>query len=190
MANKKENLFKLRELVEELNDRDTKIKSDLKMFESVFDNFPIPVYFWTVDIDGKLYSKKISGGEDSWELVNREAESVREMFSCPNLQNEINIRWDAAVSGESQNFISNTGECYLFTRMMPLAGESKKVERITGLSWDISSNFKIMNNLEEIFDITELAPRIQHKDKVRKLAREALDASRLRKIVKQQETGE
>jgi hypothetical protein len=190
VANKKENLFKLRELVEELSDRDNKIKSDLHMFESVFDNFPIPVYFWTVNPDGKLYSKKISGDEKSWEIINREAECVKDMFACPNVQRDIDIRWDAAISGESQNFISNTGECYLFTRMMPLIGKNKTIEGITGLSWDISSNFKIMNNLKEIHDITGLSPRIQHKDKVRKLAEEALDASRLRKIVKQQESGE
>ena len=74
-------LFKLRNLVEELTDRDEKIKEDLSLFESVFENFPVPVAFWSVDAQGNLFSKKLSCGA-SWDVIDKEACNITEFYKC------------------------------------------------------------------------------------------------------------
>ena len=58
IVSSRKTIDRIRNLVDNLSDRDVQLKSDSRLFEDFFKNFPIPVTMWSLDIDGNIISKK------------------------------------------------------------------------------------------------------------------------------------
>ena len=177
-------LFKLRNLVEELTDRDQKIKEDLSLFGSVFENFPVPVAFWSVDGQGNLFSKKLSCGA-SWDVIDKEACKITEFYKCPHLQSDINKYWEKVSNGEACSFMSISsgnefGDMYVWTRLIPRTSNNVVVG-MTGLCWDVSSNHFMLETLKTIKHISENKGDLEE---IHDSAVKGIDKSRLDKLIK------
>ena len=174
----KDRLFKLRNLVETLSDRDQKIKTDLKLFESVFESFPVPVAFWSVDEKGQLYSKKLSCGA-GWEVIDRDAECVESFYKCSLLQEEMNNHLAEVKSGNTVSFMSVSGDLYLWNRLIPRKS-GDNIVGIIGLCWDVSSNYVMLESLKHIKDTCEGRDDLQD---IYDNAVKGIEKSRLNKLI-------
>ena len=50
----KSSLLKLKSLVDDLTDRDLRLKEETKLLDYVFSDFPIPILVWSVDLGGEI----------------------------------------------------------------------------------------------------------------------------------------
>ena len=71
---KKSQLSTLRKLVNNLSDRDVKIKRDMRLFEEFFANFPITVSIWSLTTEGTVISQRGNG------LICPDASCVNTLF--------------------------------------------------------------------------------------------------------------
>jgi hypothetical protein len=177
-------LFKLRHLVEELTDRDQKIKEDLSLFESVFESFPVPVAFWSVDAQGNVFSKKLSCGS-SWGVINKDADCLATFYKCPLLQQDMDKYWKIVAQGKPCSFMSTStggplGDIYIWTRLIPRISNDEIVG-MTALCWDVSSNHFMLESLK---NIKELSKDDMTLEKIHNNAVEAIEKSRLDKLIK------
>ena len=129
------------------------IPLSLRLFESVFESFPVPVAFWSVDKEGQLYSKKLSSGA-GWEVIDRDADCVSGFYRCPLLQKEMDNHLENVKSGNSESFMSVSGDLYLWNRLIPRKS-GDEVIGIIGLCWDVSSNYIMLESLKNIKEICE-----------------------------------
>ena len=177
-------LFKLRHLVEELTDRDQKIKEDLSLFESVFESFPVPVAFWSVDAQGNVFSKKLSCGS-TWDVIDKESDCLASFYKCPILQHDMDENWKIVSEGKPCSFMSVStgglvGDIYIWTRLIPRLSNDIVVG-MTALCWDVSSNHFMLESLK---NIKELSKDNATLEEIHNNAVEAIDRSRLDKLIK------
>ena len=74
----RKNLESIRDLVEDLSNRDVKIKRDLRMFEDFLDNFPIAVTIWFVSKEGTGISRRGNS------MIDGKAKSIVELHTSEN----------------------------------------------------------------------------------------------------------
>ena len=174
----KERLFKLRNLVEELSDRDIRVKADLALFELMFKDFPVPVIFWSADLKGKFFSKKLACGNE-WDMIDCSADVLDSFYRCPVLQQDIDKRWKEVVSGTPVGFMSISSDTYVWCTMTPkVSGD--KVIGVTGLCWDVTSNHEMLQCLRNIKSMTEDKPGLEE---IKNEAARGLSKSRLKKLL-------
>ena len=174
----KERLFKLRNIVEELSDRDIKAKTDLALFELMFKDFPVPVIFWSADLKGKFFSKKLSRGGE-WDLIDDEAEDLGTFYKCPVLQKDIDRKWKKVLDGEPVGFMSVSEKTYVWCTMSPkMSGDD--VIGVTGLCWDVTSNHEMLQCLSDVKKLTENKSELSE---INKIATHGLNKSRLKKLL-------
>ena len=174
-----ERLFRLKNLVEELSDRDQKIKDDLGLFEQVFESFPVPVVFWSVNKEGGFFSKKLSCG-DKWSILNRDCLNVNEFYKCSKMQGEFDSHFAEAAAGNATSFLTSSGDTYIWHRLIPRM-DGDVVTSILGLSWDVTSNHYMLSTLKEIKSASKDNVELS---KINKLAKAGIDSSRLNKLLK------
>ena len=177
-------LFKLRHLVEELTDRDQKIKEDLSLFESVFESFPVPVAFWSVDAQGNVFSKKLSCGS-ALDVIDKESDCLSSFYKCPMLQKDMDKNWKLVSEGKPCSFMSVSsgsplGDIYIWTRLIPRLSNDVVVG-MTALCWDVSSNHFMLESLK---NIKELSKDDEALKKIHSNAIDAIERSRLDKLIK------
>lgn len=176
-------LFKLKHLVEELTDRDQKIKEDLLFFESIFESFPVPVAFWSVDLAGKLFSKKLSSGT-GWDVIDKDADCLSKFYKCPLLQDDMDKHWEKVADGEPSSFMSvstggPSGDIYVWNRLIPTMAD-EKVVGVTGLCWDVSTNYIMLESLKKIAKSAKGKPELKE---IYDNAVIGIERSRLNKLI-------
>lgn len=180
-------LFKLRTLVDELTNRDEKIKEDLSLFESVFESFPVPVAFWSVSPGGEVYSKKLSAGKN-WNLIDKDCKEITGFYKCGDLQRALDFHWDRVGKGQPVSFMSMGGEnqsVHVWHRLIPRIVEGELIG-IIGLSWDVSTNHAMLVSLKEI---ESLSRDNTDTSKINDFAVKGIASSRLNKLMEDKEDG-
>jgi len=173
-------LSKLRSLVDNLSDRDTKLKKDMEMFESFFENFPIPVTMWTISKDRTVVSQRGNG------MACETATNIDDLFECP-VVNEISLEaHEKAFSGESVQYFATTEDRIFYVSLVP-AVVRDSIDHISGIAWDITSNAIMLASVEKIEDLTR-GRRGAYKE-IHGLATKALDVSRLKKLMAEEQDG-
>ena len=182
MSSSKERLSKLKCLVDELSDRDKQLKADASMFEDFFKNFPIPVTMWSLDGSGNILSKRGNT------VIKDECTSLENMFLKEYSQDFMEAH-RKALAGESTSFFSVLPENTYYTRLVPRT-KSDSITGITGISWNITSNYKIIETLQQIIDISKKSDQ-KECNQIQALAESALNASRIKKLLeKDDENGQ
>ena len=167
-----ERIKRLHNLVESLSDRDKQLKCDAQLFGDFFQNFPIPVTMWSLDESGNILSKRGNT------VIEEEGTCVENMFHGEYSSDFIQAHKDA-YAGKLVTFFSNLPEKTYYTRLVPRYSEEKEVVGVTGISWDITSNYVILECLKEIKDLTSA------DSKVHELAEKALSSSRIRGLLEE-----
>ena len=177
----KDRLSKLRVLVDSLSDRDLVMKRNMEMFERFFDNFPIPVTMWTIAKDGAVISQRGNG------IVCESADSVDALFECPVLSEMSHEAHEKAFHGKHKSFLAKTEDNFYYVSIVPHVVD-EKVNSVSGIAWDITSNAFMLAVIETIADQTS-GRRGDYK-KINELANKALKASRLAYLIREENQGE
>ena len=143
MSARKNRLQKLKILVSGLSDRDIPLKNDAKLFANFFDNFPIPVTMWSIDPNGHVISKRGNT------IICSESDCLKNLFHEEYSDDFIKAH-EKALKGESVSFFSSVKKGTYYTRLIPNHDESGGLLTVTGVSWDITSNFNMLKKLEKI----------------------------------------
>ena len=176
----KSNLSTLKQLVDELTDRDVKVKRDVQLFEEFFSNFPIPVTIWAISSEGTVISQKGNG------LVCPDASCLETLFlGNKNKDLCVDMHKDALTGKSRQEIVTHNRKMY-YTSVVPRRNDQGEVSGVAGLAWDVSPNYTIIKHLEEIQSLTESSLEDVSSSltrKVRDKAKKALSESRLYKIL-------
>ena len=161
-------------LCSELNTRDDQLKRDLKMFESFFSNFPIPVTMWSVGNDQAVLSKR----GDAFECD--EPKSLGELFKCPTLCDEAVKKHQLALSGKTVTYFMEHESKLFWCKLVPRTDDSGNSLGVLGMAWDVTSNSVMLRCLETIVELLDSAADQQD---IRDEALSGLSASRLKKML-------
>ena len=176
----KDRLSQLRVLVETLSDRDIAMKRNMEMFERFFDNFPIPVTMWTILRGGTVVSQRGNG------IVCEKANDVDALFSCPVLSDLSQKAHEKAFKGEHNSFLGKTEDNFYYVSIVPHVVD-EKVSSVSGIAWDITSNAIMLASIEKIVEMTD---GIVGNEKINSLATKALSASRLARLIREENASE
>ena len=172
----KQTIVRLRELCDELTDRDEGIKRDLKLFEEAFVNFPVPVVMWTINRDGLVLSKRGNA------FTNEKAKTLSEMYRCEVLRDQSLEKHHEALGGSTVTYFTKFNGSTYYTRLIPRK-DSSVVQGVIGVAWDVTSNMTMLECLESI------QHHLEHGNYDAALAdsKKAISASRLKIILEQAE---
>lgn len=166
-------LSRLRELCEELNDRDSQLKKDIQLFDGFFNNFPIPVTMWSIGKDHTILSKRGNA------FTCHEASSLEEIFKCPMIREQSITKHESALQGNTVSyFVEDSGNVY-WTRLVPRKNDKEEVIGVIGLAWDVTTNAIMLASLENILSIAEGSGSL---DEIKAEAQRGFSCSRLRKM--------
>ena len=171
----RESLNRLKSLVGELNDRDSKLKQDMQLFEDFFENFPIPVTMWSVTREGSVISQRGNG------LICENASDLKSMFECPILQEMSLEAHEEAFQGTPVQQITSKEQKMYYMSIVPRKSGSGDITGVSGIAWDITSNAVMLSTLE---DIQELSQNKKGSfKKIHTLAQKGLSVSRIRDLM-------
>jgi len=175
MAVRSKRLKALSNLVNELTDRDMKVKKDLQLFEDFFENFPIPVSMWSITKDG-VVSNQIGSS-----FVDGQPKCLDSFFECPVLNKQTSDAHKKALKGKkSQQFIRKKEKVF-YVSIVPRKNSKEEVTGVSGIAWDVTSNTTILESLESILGLTEDNPDALKNAKV--IAKTAIKSSRIKSLV-------
>ena len=149
----RESLSKLKTLVEELSDRDEGLKRDASLFEAVFKDFPVPVAIWLADEQGTCISQRSSGTVTKGWSAPPPPPGPMQVFSlyqCPELRREVERKFKAAIKGKQMSFLSSIDGTYIWSRLTPRFREDGSCSGVIGVSWDLTSNYRMFSLLNQI----------------------------------------
>ena len=170
-------LSDLKSLVEELTDRDAKLKRDFRLFEDFFEHFPIPVGMSSASCDGKIITTK-----DKCFFCEKPA-LVEDLFECLDITDQIKSAHEAALKGESTKALIENDDYCFYVAIVARRDETDSVIGVSGIVWDVSSNRFILDTLMKIKNVTE--DNSGSLEDIGKLASTAISKSRLMKLIDQ-----
>lgn len=174
----KKSLTRLRELCDQLSDRDDQLKRDLQLFEGFFSTFPIPVTMWSIGKDHRVLSVRGEGYTCS------KASTLEEMFECDHLRNQSVDKHELALSGEVVTFFVESNDCVYWTKLIPRENEKGESIGVIGMAWDVTTNAIMIHCLEEIISMLESNEK---SEEILPIAKRGLSASRLKKMLEDKE---
>jgi len=166
-------LQKLKFLVEELSDRDQRLKQDSELFEDFFANFPIPVTMWSLDQSGNLISKRGNA------VVNDNGTKINDLF-LEECADDFKKAHEKAYAGKKISFFSTVTESTYYTRLVPRYTDSGSIIGITGIAWDITSNHVMLEAIGKINNLSKGKKGIYRE--IFDLSSKAIDASRIKNL--------
>ena len=172
-------LMRLQKLVDELSDRDEQIRRDIQLFESFFDNFPVPVTIWSITKDKTIISQRGNG------FACKEASTLSEMFLCPTVRQLSMEKHEIALSGESVDYFVKSEAGVFYAKLVPRHDMEGQIAGVTGIAWDVTSNAVILSCLENIHEMTD-GRRGTYRE-IHKISERGLSASRLRLLLNEAE---
>ena len=171
-SSKKSNLKAIRDLVENLSDRDIKIKRDVRLFEEFFKNFPIPVSIWTISGEGTVVSQRGNG------LICKQGKCVETLFESFGQKDALVEAHKGALTGDSfQSLIEHKKKMY-YVSVVPRRDDQDNISGVIGLAWDVSPNNEMLKSLEKIISLSSKEGD-KTLEKINKEASKALTSSRL-----------
>ena len=171
--NRELRMNRLKSLVDSLENRDVQLKNDAELFNNFFTNFPIPVTMWSLDGHGNILSKRGNT------VVKDECTDLKNMF-CEEYSKEFKEAHLKAYMGEIVSFFSILPEKTYYTRLVPRFSD-QEIIGVTGISWDITSNYDILESLQEISKIAS-SPDADVK-KILSLSEAAIEKSRIKNLM-------
>ena len=176
---RKNRLTRLKNLVDELSDRDEQLKKDFQLFEDFFENFPIPVTMWSITKDKTVISQRGNG------FACHEADSLESMFLCPIVRDASLPYHEKALQGEKVDYFVKTEERIYYAKLVPRLTHDNQISGVSGIAWDVTSNAVMLACIEDIHDLTK-GRRGQYKE-IHGVATRALSASRLKNLLNDHE---
>ena len=175
-SDSKKRLSTLRDLVDNLTNRDVKAKRDMNLFEDFFKNFPIPVTIWAVSTEGTVVSQRGNG------LVCKDAECLNTLFFESEEKGECIQAHQSALAGNPvQKLISSNSKMF-YMSVIPRRNEDEEISGVLGLAWDVTPNYEMLNSFEEI--VEETKKKEPSLKKIKSAALKSLKISRLAKLIK------
>jgi hypothetical protein len=168
-------ITRLRNLVNDLSDRDDQLKKDMCLFEEFFETFPIPVTMWSISQERTILSKRGNG------FVAHEADCLDNLFLCPEIKNLSIEKHEQALAGKKVDYFAKSKNSVFYIKLLPRRDENGKICGVSGVSWDVTSNAIILSCLEDISEMT-LDRRGEYK-KIHQKSERALGSSRLRHLL-------
>tara|TARA_R110001583_G_scaffold96646_2_gene241031 strand:- start:357 stop:830 length:474 start_codon:yes stop_codon:yes gene_type:complete len=150
------------------------MKRDMEMFESFFENFPIPVTMWTISRDRTVVSQRGNG------MACEDASTMDDLFKCPVVKKISLEAHERAFAGDPAQYFAAADDKIFYVSLVPTI-DNEQVTHVSGIAWDITSNAIMLAHIETIEEITR-DRRGFHKE-VHGLAKKALNASRLRGLM-------
>ena len=175
MAVRSKRLKALSVLVDELTDRDIKVKKDLQLFEDFFENFPIPVSMWSVTIEG-IVTNQIGSS-----FVDGHPKCLESFFECPNLNKQTSDAHNKALKGQKTQQFIRKEEKVFYVSVVPRKNTNEEVVGVSGIAWDVTSNTTILESLESILGLTE--DNSEALNEAKAIAQNAIKASRIKNLV-------
>ena len=172
-------LNRLQALVSDLSDRDEQIKRDVQLFESFFDNFPIPVTMWSITKDKTIVSQRGNG------FACKEASTLADMFLCPTIKKVSIENHEKALLGESVDYFVKTEDSVYYAKLVPRHNSLGEIAGVAGIAWDVTPNAIILSCLENIHEMT-INRRGCYKE-IHKISEKGLGASRLHDLINKAE---
>ena len=184
----RESLYRLKSLVEYLEDRDLGLKRDASLFEAVFNDFPVPVTIWLSDEKGLCVSRKVTGRVSrGWSSPPPSASSkVVDLYGCSVLRLDVERHMERALGGNQVSFLSSGDGTYVWTRLTPRFTEMGKCCGVIGASWDLTASHKMFSTLTRLSEshCGEGDPEIES---LKSEARNATDMSVIRVLLEEAE---
>ncbi len=170
-------LKELRSLVDNLNDRDMKLKREFRLFEDFFEHFPLPVSMWSASQAGEILSIKDKG------FFCKDPKDIKNLFKCEKIKDVICKDHKGAFEGNNcQRLIANEENTY-YVSIVPRRDDLDNIIGVSGIAWDVSSNIDMINILKEIKKLSE-DKSITLEDIAEK-AKTGLSKSRLMNLLKE-----
>ena len=167
----KSTIDSLKNLVEKLSDRDTKLKQDFRLFEDFFKNFPIPVTMWATDLKGDVFSLKTTG------FIDKETRNISEAIKYEPAQTSLVNMHDTILKGKRERRIIETKDKTYYVTVVPRRDSQKAIIGASGIAWDVSSNSFILDTLTKIKAASE--NKSETFESIAEMASEAIQQSRL-----------
>lgn len=170
----------LRELVNNLSDRDIKIKRDIRLFEEFFENFPVPVSIWTISSEGAVVSQRGNG------LICKDGKCIDTLFESFGEKESIIEAHKGALKGTSFQKLIEYKDKMFYVSIVPRRDDEDTVSGVIGLAWDVSPNNEMLKSLKRILLLSsgELEKTNDALKEIQKEAESALKASRLYNLIK------
>ena len=169
-------LEKLKNLVDDLTDRDVQLKEETKLLDHIFTSFPIPLLVWSVDVSGKV--KALKGNS----IMNPDAKLEDELFSENNVKKALReCRSDAekSVDKKAHRLLDSNGKVFYMTVTRRFTQSGEELGYL-GMAWDVTSNAVILRNINMVY--SEVLGDCD-KQKILGLCHEALNVSQLAKLM-------
>lgn len=173
----KSSLLKLKSLVDDLTDRDLRLKEETKLLDYVFSDFPIPILVWSVDLDGEI--KALRGNS----ILNPSAECEDQLFKDKKARKALEECKKDSKNPDLDNsyrLFDTGGKVYYMSVTRRFAQSGKEIGYI-GMAWDISSNALMLKNMQAI--LIEAVDGDCSKEKITELASEAVKNSKLMRLI-------
>ena len=170
--NKKSHLKAIRDLVENLSDRDIKIKRDIRLFEEFFENFPIPVSIWTISSEGTVVSQRGNG------LICQDGKCMETLFDNFGQKDNLIEAHKSALKGKNFQSLVEHKEKMFYVSVVPRRDDQDNISGVIGLAWDVSPNNEMLKSLEKIISMSSNTDD-EVSQEIKKEATKALTSSRL-----------
>ncbi len=170
---RRDSLTKLRQLVDDLSDRDEQLKRDVAAFNDFFEHFPVPVTIWSTNRNGNVLTCKGTA------IPCVDSSCIEKMFACSHLTDHIIQAHEKAREGQTVSFMIESGDPIFYVHVVPKLDALDNFAGAMGLAWDITSNVAMLghaSNSLSHFDKGDLDHGIE-------LLKEAVTSSRLRAMI-------
>ncbi len=168
-----DSLLKLRELVDDLSDRDEQLKRDVSAFNDFFEHFPVPVTVWSTNRNGDVLTCKGNA------IQCVDASCVEKMFKCPHLTNYIVQAHKQVIEGKTVSFMIESGDPIFYVHVVPKIDDHGQFAGAMGLAWDITSNVAMLGHASNSIKYLKEGSLELGLD----LLNEAVASSRLRSMI-------
>lgn len=135
-------LKKLKELTEQLVDRDFVLKKKQEILESLVDASPIPILIWIVD-ENLIFLENGNNGKIPSIGIDNPNEfigmSVFDYFKTDDVTSEPIKYLMKVLQGETMNYWFEHNGAKLWNKCYPLRDYSGGIVGVVGITWDLSS---------------------------------------------------
>ena len=169
----RDSLLKLRQLVDDLSDRDEQLKKDVAAFNDFFEHFPVPVTVWSTSRNGDVLTCKGTA------IPCVDSTCIEKMFACRHLTDHIIQAHEKAREGETVSFMIESGDPIYYVHVVPKLDALDNFAGAMGLAWDITSNVAMLGHASNSLAQFSLG----HHDQGIELLKEAVTSSRLRVLI-------
>ena len=131
---------------------------------------------WSIDAAGRVLSKRGNT------IIHKESNELESLFHEEYSEDFLKSHYKT-LKGENAAFFSSVNSGAYYTRLISHKDMSGEITGLTGVSWDITSNFSIMKSLEQIINIA--SSKDSDPSEIIKVAKSALESSRIKKLLEE-----